>query len=145
NKGVPIAGTGLTLGAFFIHSSSLQMAQIAHPTILLTVGEPNGTIQQSDALRLLSGQSGTTSQGWKVTLNSASEATVLLVTKDTGAPLIWPTAILLILSLCATFYFPQRRIWLRIVKQRVQMAALREHFVNIRTDLLALEKANRSG
>jgi cytochrome c biogenesis protein len=145
NKGIPIAGTGLTLGAFFIHSSNLQMAQVAHPTILLTVGEPNGTIQQNDALRLLTGQSGTTSQGWKVTLNGAGEATVLLVTKDSGSTLIWPTAVLLILSLCATFYFPQRRIWLKIVKQRVQMAALREHFVNIRTDLLALEKASRSG
>lgn len=145
NKGIPIAGTGLTLGVFFVHSSSLQMAQVTHPMILLTVGEPDGTIQQSDALRLQAGQSGTVSQGWKVTLNDASEATVLLVTKDTGAILIWPTAVLLILSLCATFYFPQRRIWLKIVKERVQMAALREHFVNIRTDLLALEKASQSG
>jgi hypothetical protein len=70
---------------------------------------------------------------------------VLLVTKDTGSFLIWPTAVILLLSLCATFYFPQRRIWVRIVKRRAQFAALREHFVNIRTDLLALEKAsNRS-
>jgi hypothetical protein len=51
--------------------------------------------------------------------------------------------VLLILSLCATFYFPQRRIWIKIVKQRVQLAALREHFVNIRTDLLAIAKASR--
>lgn len=144
NKGIPIAGTGLTLGVFFAHSSNLQMAQIAHPMILLTVGEPDQAIQRNDALRLQAGQSGTVSEGWKITLNSASEATVLLVTKDTGATLIWPTAVLLILSLCATFYFPQRRIWLRIVGQRVQMAALREHFVNIRTDLLALEKASHS-
>ncbi len=59
--------------------------------------------------------------------------------------MIWPAAVFLILSLCVTFYFPQRRIWIKIVRQRVQLAALREHFVNIRTDLLALEKASRSG
>lgn len=147
NKGVPIAGTGLTLGVFFIHRTDLQMAQMtqaSQPTILLTVGEPNANIQQGNALRLQAGQSGTVSQGWKVTLNSASESTVLLVTKDSGSTLIWPSAVLLILSLCITFYLPQRRIWLKIRRKRVQMAALREHFVNIRIDLLALEKASRS-
>ena len=65
---------------------------------------------------------------------------MLLVTKDTGSILVWPTAVILILSLCATFYFPQRRIWVRIASQRVQMAALREHFTNIRTDLLGVTK-----
>lgn len=145
NEGIPIADTGLTLGAFFIHRPGLQMAQVSHPMILLVVKEAGGNILQGNALRLQAGQSGTTRQGWKVSLNSASEATVLLVTKDTGSTLIWPTAVLLILSLCFTFYFPQRRIWLKIVKNRVQMAALREHFVNIRTDLLALEKSSQAG
>jgi len=42
---------------------------------------------------------------------------------------------MLILSLCMTFYFPQRRIWIRIEGEHAQMAALREHFTNIRTDL----------
>lgn len=143
NQGVPIAGTGLLLSAFFIHRPDLQMAQIAHPMILLTIKEADGTIQRGNALRLQAGQSATAIQGWKVTLDRADEATVLLVTKDTGSTLIWPTAVLLILSLCVTFYFPQRRIWFKIVQNRVQMAALREHFVNIRTDLLALEKASR--
>jgi cytochrome c biogenesis protein len=89
------------------------------------------------------GQSATVNQNWKLTFNGASDATVLLVTKDSGASLIWPTAIILILSLCVTFYFPQRRVWVRIAGKRVQLAALREHFVNIKTDLLALERANR--
>lgn len=143
---VPIAGTGLILNVFFIHNTNVQMAQIAHPLILLTVGDPNASaVQQSDAVRLQAGQSSAIHQNWKVTLNAASESTVLLVTKDVGSTLIWPTAVLLILSLCATFYFPQKRIWLRISGQRVQMAALREHFVTIRTDLLALERSSRDG
>ncbi len=73
-------------------------------------------------------------------LSGASEATILLVTKDTGSFIVWPTAVILILSLCATFYFPQRRIWIRIQGNTVQMAALREHFINIRIDLLGITK-----
>jgi cytochrome c biogenesis protein len=143
-KDIPIANTGLSLSVFFIHTPDLQLAQISQPRILVVVSQPDQPIQKSDTLNLLSGQSGTVNQNWRVTLNSASEATVLLVTKDTGSNLIWPTAVILILSLCATFYFPQRRIWVKIVKNRVRLAALREHFVNIRTDLLALEKASRT-
>ena len=109
------------------------------------VDEAGQGVQKNNTLRLAPGQSGTANQNGIVTLNSASEATVLLVTKDTGSALIWPTAVILILSLCATFYFPQRRIWIKIAGQKVQLAALREHFVNIRTDLLALEKASRGG
>jgi cytochrome c biogenesis protein len=144
-KDIPIADTGYTLSVYFPHVSNLQMAQIKQPSILLVVDQSGQGIQTDNTKKLVAGQSATVNQNWKITLNSASEATVLLVTKDTGSFLIWPTAVILLLSLCATFYFPQRRIWVRIVKRRAQFAALREHFVNIRTDLLALEKAsNRS-
>ena len=60
-----------------------------------------------------------------------------IVTKDVGAMFIW-SAVMLIVSLCVTFYFPQRRIWIRIEGERVQMAALREHLAHIRTDLLGV-------
>ena len=143
-KDIPIADTGFTLSVFFIHSANLQLAQIAQPRIVVVVDEANQGIQKGNTLNLLPGHSGIVNQNWNVTLTSASEATVLLVTKDTGSTLIWPAAVLLILSLCATFYFPQRRIWVKIVKQRIQFAALKEHFVNIHTDLLALEKAGRN-
>lgn len=142
-KDIPIADTGYTLSVFFPHAPKLQLAQIAHPMMILVVDQPGQGIQKNNTLRLAPGQSGTANQNWKVTLSGVSEATVLLVTKDTGSTLIWPAALILILSLCVTFYFPQRRIWLRIVGKRLQLAALREHFVNIRVDLLALEKASR--
>lgn len=143
-KDIPIADTGFTLSVFFPHVPKLQLAQIAHPMMILVIDQAGQGIQTNNTLRLAPGQSGTANQNWKVSLDSASEATVLLVTKDSGTSLIWPTAVFLILSLCVTFYFPQRRIWLKIVGQRLQFAALREHFVNIRTDLLALEKASRN-
>jgi len=133
------------LNVYFPHTRNLQLAQISHPRIIVVVDQPGQGILTKNTLSLLPSQSGTVNQNWRVTLDSATEATVLLVTKDTGSSLIWPTAVILILSLCVAFYFPERRIWIKIVKQRVQLAALREHFVNIRTDLLALERASRSG
>jgi cytochrome c biogenesis protein len=141
-KGIPIAGSNLTMGVFFIHNPSIQLAQVHHPSILITVGAPDAPTTQDKAIvRLQSGQSGQSfDKQWTIRLNSASEATVLLVTKDAGSLLVWPTAVILILSLCITFYFPQKRIWIRIEDQRVQMAALREHFTKIRTDLLAITR-----
>jgi cytochrome c biogenesis protein len=139
-KGIPIAGSNLTMGVFFIHNPSIQLAQVQHPSILITVGAPDTpTTQDKAVVRLQPGQSGQSfDKQWTIRLNSANEATVLLVTKDAGSMLIWPTAVILILSLCITFYFPQKRIWIRIEDQRAQMAALREHFTKIRTDLLAI-------
>lgn len=142
-KDVPIAATGFTLSVFFPHAPRLQLARIAHPMMILVLDQPGQGIQKANTLRLLPGQSGVANQDWRVTLQGASESTVLLVTRDSGSILIWPAAVLLILSLCITFYFPQRRIWIKVVGQRVQLAALREHFVNIRPDLLALEQASR--
>lgn len=141
-KGIPIAGSDLTLGVFFTHNPAIQLAQVQHPSMLITVGTPGGSINQDKVfLRLGPGQAGqSVDKQWTVRLNDASEATVLLVTKDAGSVFVWPIAVILILSLCVTFYFPQKRIWIRIEGQRVQMAALREHFTNIRTDLLAVTR-----
>jgi hypothetical protein len=82
--------------------------------------------------------------GVRLTVETVAEATVLLVTRDTGSLLIWPTAIILILSLCLTFYFPQRRLWLRISGQHIALASIPEHFTNIRPDLLAISRAAHS-
>jgi cytochrome c biogenesis protein len=141
-SGIPIAGTNMTLSVLFRHLPSVQLAQMQDPVMLISVGVPGAALNQEKVLvNVQPGQSRPSfDKQWTVTLNSTSEATVLLVTKDTGSILVWPTAVILILSLCATFYFPQRRIWVRIAGQRVQMAALREHFTNIRTDLLGVTK-----
>src|SRR6266566_4668266 len=141
-KGIPIVGSNLTLGVFFIHRLSVQLPQTQHPSILITIGAPNTPPTQDKAVvRLQQGQSGQSfDKKWSIKLNKASEATVLLVTKDAGSMLVWPTAILLILSLCITFYFPQKRLWIRVKGQQVQLAALREHFTNIRTEMLAITR-----
>jgi cytochrome c biogenesis protein len=139
---VAIAGTSMTMSVLFPHAAGVQLPLVQNPFFLVTVGPPGAPANQDKVLlRLHAGQSGLSfDKQWTVTVNSAKEATVLLVTKDSGSGLIWPIAILLIVSLCITFYFPQRRIWIRIEHERVQMAALREHFTNIRTDLLGVAK-----
>src|SRR6266516_1692597 len=49
-KGIPIAGSNLTLGVFFIHQLSVQLAQTQHPSILITVGAPNTPPTQDKAV-----------------------------------------------------------------------------------------------
>ena len=141
-RNIPLAGSDLTMSVFFIHNAAMRLPQMSNPSMLITIGRPKSDLKHDKAvLRLKPGESGQSiDKSWAITLNSASEATVLLVTKDAGAMFIWPIAIMLILSLCMTFYFPQRRIWIRIEGERAQMAALREHFTNIRTDLLGVTR-----
>jgi cytochrome c biogenesis protein len=141
-EGIAIADSNLTMSVLFPHLTSLQLGQVKNPVFLVSIGVPGTSQEQLKFLqRLAVGQTRQSlDKQLTVTVNSASEATVLLVTKDAGGPLVWPTSIFLILSLCVTFYFPQRRIWLRIEGERVQAAALREHFTNIRSDLLGLER-----
>lgn len=132
----------MVMSILFPHNPGLQLAQVHNPLMLVTIGTQGASASQDKAvLTLHPGQSGLSKdKQWTIRLNSASEATVLLVTKDAGAMFIWPIAVILILSLCVTFYFPQRRLWLRIADKSVQMAALREHFTNIRTDLLGISR-----
>jgi cytochrome c biogenesis protein len=141
-RGIPIAGTSYTLTVLFPHAPSLQLPQVAHPFFIISIGTVGAPATTNKAVaRLQVGQTGHSFDNqWAITVNNAAEATVLLVTKDSGSPLIWPTSIILILSLCITFYFPQRRLWLRIQGQHIHVAALPEHFTNIRADLLALAR-----
>lgn len=81
------------------------------------------------------------SNGWWLQENDLRRGTVLLITKDAGSPLLWPTLALLVLSLWITFAFPPRRIWMRIEGDQVRMAALKEHFVNLQRDLDSFARA----
>lgn len=86
------------------------------------------------------GQTTATSNGYQFTAQKVSRDTVLLVTKDSGAPLLWPICLLLVLSLCITLYFPQKRMWARIDREQVRIGAMKEHFCNIHTDLVSIKK-----
>jgi cytochrome c biogenesis protein len=79
-------------------------------------------------------------KGWTLNVKLVKEGSVLLITKDSGSPLIWPISALLILSLCVTFYFPQRRVWIRFRDGHVQFAGLKEHFINVQRDFTMLAR-----
>ncbi len=81
------------------------------------------------------------SNGWWMQVTALQRGTVLLITKDSGSPLLWPTLMLLIASLSITFLFPTRRLWARIEGDQVRFAALQEHFVNQQRDIDALVRA----
>lgn len=83
----------------------------------------------------------TLSNGWSMQVTDVRRGTVLLVTKDSGSPLLWPVLALLVLSLWVTFGFPPRRYWVRIDGDQVRMAALKEHFVNMQRDLDGFARA----
>jgi cytochrome c biogenesis protein len=81
------------------------------------------------------------SNGYWLSVNTVQLGTVLLITKDSGSPLLWPILFLLVMSLWITFAFPHRRYWVRVAGDQVQMAALKEHFVNLQRDLDSFARA----
>ncbi len=116
-------------------------ASAGHSAPVIDLSQGNLTCSQALAAKQL-GQA-LKLKGWTLNVQLVKEGTVLLITKDSGSPLIWPISALLVLSLCVTFYFPQRRVWMRFRDGRLQFAGLKEHFINVQRDFntLALELA----
>ncbi len=94
----------------------------------------------SDAIASLNQGKGIQLKNWNLTVKDVKRGTVLLITKDSGSPLIWPISTLLILSLCITFYFPHRRVWIRFRNGHVQFAGLKEHFINVQREFDTLAR-----
>ncbi|NMM33513.1 MAG: cytochrome c biogenesis protein ResB, partial [Phycicoccus sp.] len=58
----------------------------------------------------------TTIAGLSYTFERTRQYTGLIVTRDPGAPLVWVGSALLVLGLYMVFFFPHRRVWVRIRK-----------------------------
>ncbi len=71
------------------------------------------------------------SNNWWLQVNTVKLGTVLLVTKDAGSTLLWPTFLLLTFSLYILFALPPQRIWMRIRGRQVEMASLKERTINM--------------
>jgi len=63
------------------------------------------------------------------------EFTGLTVRRDPGAIVFWIAIILGLVGLALTFFVPRRRIWARITPERVYLAGLAGHAVNLRKEL----------
>ena len=58
----------------------------------------------------------TTIAGVTYTFERTRQFTGLIVTRDPGAPFVWVGSALLVLGLYMVFFFPHRRVWVRIRK-----------------------------
>ena len=65
----------------------------------------------------------------------AREFTGLTVRRDPGALIFWIAIGLGILGLATTFFVPRRRVWAKITPDRVYLAGLAGHAVNLRREL----------
>lgn len=65
----------------------------------------------------------------------AREFTGLTVRRDPGALIFWIAIGLGIFGLTTTFFVPRRRIWAKITSERIYLAGLAGHAVNLRREL----------
>jgi len=127
-----LAPEGQSFDLFDLSQSDLSCSQVLVPLV-----ESFQSGNQSSLAALIQ-QHNIKQNGWALNVKQVKRGTVLLITKDSGSPLIWPISALLVLSLCVTFYFPQRRVWIRFRDGHIQFAGLKEHFINVQRDFNTL-------
>lgn len=71
-----------------------------------------------------------TSGGYSIRWAGASAFTGLVVKRDPGQAIVWIAYLLLILGLVLTFYFPRRRVWVRAIPGRTELAMLTDRYVD---------------
>jgi cytochrome c biogenesis protein len=69
------------------------------------------------------------------------EYTGLRVSKDPGTSLIWVASGLMLLGICTSFYFPRRRLWVRVAPQETALAAFADRMVPIKQELAKIVRA----
>ncbi len=127
-----LAPEGQSFQLYDLSQSDLSCSQVLVPLVEALQSHNESSLQS------LIQQHNIKQNGWAMNVKQVKRGTVLLITKDSGSPLIWPISALLILSLCVTFYFPQRRVWIRFRDGHVQFAGLKEHFINVQRDFNTL-------
>jgi cytochrome c biogenesis protein len=79
-----------------------------------------------------------TTGGYEVTWTEAGAFTGLVIKQDPGQPFIWLAFLSLISGILLSFYFPRRRVWLRRVGPRLEVAMLADRYVDVRREFAAL-------
>lgn len=85
----------------------------------------------ADQLALGASSDPTLTAGYTVTWTEAGAFTGIVTRRDPGQPLIWVAYVCLISGIVLTFYFPRRRVWLRRVGERVEVAMLADRYVDV--------------
>jgi cytochrome c biogenesis protein len=71
-----------------------------------------------------------TTGGYAITWSALSAFSGMVVKQDPGQQLIWVAYLCLISGLVLTFYFPRRRVWVRLAEGRMQVAMLADRYVD---------------
>ncbi len=82
--------------------------------------------------------------GYAIRWVKTSAFTGLVVRRDPGEALVWIAFLLMLGGLVLTFYFPRRRIWIRTLPQRAEVAMLADRYVDVPRELREVVRELRS-
>jgi cytochrome c biogenesis protein len=100
--------------------------------------DPNGGTTQTVFLQSLAvGQTSDPSVtgGYSVRWDDTSAFSGLVIRRDPGEMLVWIAFLLMVGGLILTFYFPRRRVWVRLLPDRAQVAMLADRYVDVPREL----------
>lgn len=87
---------------------------------------------------LLPGESATTAAGYTYTFVAPVEGAGIDVRRDPGGIFVWVAVGLALVGLSLTFYVPRRRLWVRILPDRVDFAGLADRMSRFDRELVRL-------
>ena len=73
--------------------------------------------------------------GYSVRWDNVSAFSGLVIRRDPGEMLVWIAFLLMVGGLVLTFYFPRRRVWVRILPDHAQVAMLADRYVDVPREL----------
>jgi cytochrome c biogenesis protein len=145
---VLLAGTlvGLPQGFLTIPGSNigllLVLDQSASGTPRLTLqgltADASGANTQTVFMQSLGvGQTSDTAatSGYSIRWVGTSAFSGLVIRRDPGEALVWIAFLLLLGGLVLTFYFPRRRVWVRLLPERAEVALLADRYVDAPREL----------
>lgn len=101
-------------------ADNLMLVSSQHPAISLAPGQP---VQVG---------------GYEYTFDGRRQFAGISVKRDSGAWFIWVATAMLVGGLAITFYVPRRRLWIRLTRERTQVAALAEKSGGFEKDMRIL-------
>jgi cytochrome c biogenesis protein ResB len=69
--------------------------------------------------------------GYAINWKQAGAYTGMVIKRDPGQSLIWLAYLSLMTGLALTFYFPRRRVWARLIGDRLELAMTAERYVDV--------------
>jgi len=104
---------------------------------IMAFGGEAGASQPDFVVRLGAGEQ-RTEQGLVFTFEGTQFFTGVVARKDPGAALIWVAACMFIPCVFLTFWLARRRLWLQVTRNRVRMAGMADHFVDLDREIKEL-------